>query len=178
VTREDALREVARRLDEYRAGLLDLLAGLDDDALRRVPAAGGWDVGGHVDHIERAERAFLAIIRITRVKGAIGRLLMPWRAGESVPPTLDFSYAGTTIRSPSMLGPHGQPPLSELLDRLQRTRRRTTWVLRRLGASTRRGATFGHPAFGRLDAIQWLAVAALHERHHTDRIRSITSGPG
>jgi DinB superfamily len=175
VTFEDAARDVAARLDESRAGLLDLLGDLDDDALRRAPEGGGWDAGGHVDHIERAERAFHIILRIIRVKGAIGRVFLPWSKGEIEPGPLDFSYAGTSIRSPGMLGPRGRPALAALLDRLARTRRRTARVLRRVGASTRRGATFAHPAFGRLDAVQWLAVLALHERHHTDRIKSLTS---
>ncbi len=166
-----AALEVVRRLDASRTALDAVLVDLAESDLDRRLAPGSWTVRQQLDHIERSERAFLILVRLIRVKDVPRRLLR--MRDEPGPPTLDFTYAGTSIPTPWLVRPHGHRPHATLLARLERTRRKTLGTLRRLAQSPGRGSTWPHPAFGRLDAIQWLAVAALHEAHHVEQLRAI-----
>ena len=164
-----AAEEVERRLAASREALLATLQNVAPDDQDRALKPGAWTIRQQIDHLERSERAFLILVRIIRIKGIFRR------GAEAGPPTLDFTYAGTSIGTPWLVRPHGTRSLEALLDRGKRTRRRTLKILRRLALSSERGSTVAHPAFGRLDAIQWIAVAALHERHHVEQIRAINA---
>jgi hypothetical protein len=163
VTNAEAAVAIERRLAASRAALLAALEAVPLDLLHVPTRPGGWSPAQHADHVERAERAFGLLVRLVRAKGT----LLPWtrRPGDG-PPTIDFDYAGTAIRAPRPLHPRARPDLDRVRSRLERTRARTLRALSRRARDAGRGATWPHPAFGRLDATQWLAVAALHEDHH------------
>lgn len=135
-------------------------------------AEGGWSVAEIVEHLSIAEPG------ITR---AIEGLLRPASDVESsqaapqafAPFSLDeqAEQARGKIEAPEFLRPTGLP-LSEGLARLKESRAKLA-ALRPLFVAADYSRKFPHPAFGPLNASQWLAFIGMHEERHLRQIERI-----
>lgn len=156
--------------EEVRRRLVARVEGAGDGQARA--AAGGWSVAEIVEHLSIAEKG------ITR---AIEGLLTPASDGEGgqgaterfAPFSLDeqAEQARGKIEAPEFLRPTGLP-LSEGLTRLKESRTAVAALRPRFDAAdySRR---LPHPAFGPLNAAQWLAFIGMHEERHLRQIARI-----
>ena len=141
------------------------------DGQARAPQ-GGWSVAEIVEHLSIAEPG------ITR---AIEGLLRPASADEGeqdapqpfAPISLDeqAEQARGKIEAPEFLRPTGLP-LSEGLARLTESRAALA-ALRPRFESADYSQQFPHPAFGPLNAAQWLAFVGMHEERHLRQIERL-----
>jgi hypothetical protein len=141
------------------------------DGQARAPQ-GGWTVAEIVEHLSIAEPG------ITR---AIERLLRPRSDSEGrqgglqtfAPFSLDeqAEQARGKIEAPEILRPTGLP-LAEGLARLKESRAALA-ALRPRFESADYSRRFPHPAFGPLNAAQWLAFIGMHEERHLRQIERI-----
>jgi len=141
------------------------------DGQARAPE-GGWSVAEIVEHLSIAEPGITRAIEGLLTSAADGG------GGQSVrkdfePFALDeqAEQARGKIEAPEFLRPTGLP-LSEGLVRLKKSRAALA-ALRPLFESADYSRRFPHPAFGPLNAAQWLAFVGMHEERHLRQIERI-----
>lgn len=156
--------------EEVRRRLVERVEAAGDGQARATE--GGWSVAEIVEHLSIAESG------ITR---AIEGLLTPATDGEGgqgapqpfAPFSLDeqAEQARGKIEAPEFLRPTGLP-LSEGLSRLRESRGALA-ALRPRFESADYSRRLPHPAFGPLNAAQWLAFIGMHEERHLRQIERI-----
>jgi len=160
--------------EEVRRKLVDRAVNAGDGQARAPE--GGWSVAEIVEHLSIAEPG------ITR---AIEKLLTPRSDNEGeqgepeifAPFSLDeqAELARGKIEAPEFLRPTGLT-LSEGLARLTESRSALT-DLRPRFESADYSRRLPHPAFGPLNAAQWLAFIGMHEERHLRQIERILGEP-
>ena len=147
-----------------RQRLLARVEGLDDESANA--SAGGWSVAQIVEHLSIVEPG------ITR---AVERLLAPSAEGGGEPrPFAPFSLdeyaeqARGKIEAPGFLHPRGLA-LAAGLARLRESRAALEQLRPRF-ESADYSRLMPHPAFGPLNAAQWLAFVGMHEERHLRQI--------
>jgi hypothetical protein len=141
------------------------------DGQARAPE-GGWTVAEIVEHLSIAEPG------ITRAIEGLLRASDNDEAGQGAPqPFAPFSLdeqaeqARGKIEAPEFLRPTGLP-LAEGLARLKESRSVLAGLRSRF-ESADYSQRFPHPAFGPLNAAQWLAFIGMHEERHLRQIERI-----
>ncbi|HYP00427.1 MAG TPA: DinB family protein [Pyrinomonadaceae bacterium] len=81
------------------------------------------------------------------------------------------------LDAPEQVRPGGQVALADSLANLQRSRAAVEGFRPRLEAADLSVATYPHPAFGELDAAQWLAFIGHHEGRHLRQIERLMEAP-
>jgi DinB superfamily len=149
--------------DDVRRRILARVEGLHEE--RANASEGGWSVAQIVEHLSITEP------RITR---AIEGMLAPAAGGGEPRPFAPFSLdeyaerARGKIEAPEFLRPAGLT-LAEGLARLKQSRAALERLRPRFDAADY-SALLQHPAFGPLNAAQWLAFVGMHEARHLAQI--------
>jgi hypothetical protein len=139
------------------------------DAARANASEGGWTVTQIVEHLSIAE---------PRITNAIEGMLAPTEGnGDERQPFMRFSLdeqaekARGKIEAPEFLHPTGLL-LAESLEHLRQSREALE-ALRPRFESADYSRVLKHPAFGMLNAAQWLAFLGMHEERHLRQIERI-----
>jgi uncharacterized damage-inducible protein DinB len=158
------------RLESSRRALLDSLANLDDAALRRPPAAGGWSIVQVVGHLTMADEATLGYLR------------KKMQAPAAIPPAGPMSWVrmiavAAVLRSPvrrrappQTASPPADVGLGEAAARWHRVRAEWAAFLDAFPAELARRAVFRHPFAGRMSIAHTLGFMQEHQRHHARQI--------
>jgi hypothetical protein len=155
--------------EEVRRRLVARVEGAGEGQ-ERAPE-GGWSVAEIIEHLSIAEpgitRAIERLLEPADGKGAEGT------SQPFVPFSLDeqAEQARGKIEAPEFLRPTGLP-LAEGLARLKESRS-VLAALRLRFESADYSQRFPHPAFGPLNAAQWLAFIGMHEERHLRQIERI-----
>jgi hypothetical protein len=162
----DSVDDVFAANDAVRRRLLARVEGLDE--VRANASDGGWTVAQIVEHLSIAE---------PRITNAIEGMLAPAETDRQRKTFAPFSLdeqaeqARGKIEAPDFLRPTGLP-LAEGLMRLKESRAALE-VLRPRFQSADYSRGLKHPAFGVLNAAQWLAFLGMHEQRHLRQIERI-----
>jgi hypothetical protein len=163
----DSVEDVFAANEAVRQRLLTRVDQLDE--ARANASEGGWTVAQIVEHLSIAE---------SRMMDAIERMLVPVEGDGRerqtfVPFSLDeyAEQARGKIEAPDFLRPAGLP-LTEGVVRLKESRVALE-ALRPRFESADYSQVLKHPAFGMLNAAQWLAFLGLHEERHLRQIERI-----
>jgi DinB superfamily len=163
----DSVDDVFVANDAVRRRLVKRVDGLDK--ARANASEGGWSVAQIVEHLSITEPL------ITR---AIEGMLAPTGGdGHERKPFAPFSLdeyaeqARGKIEAPEFLRPTGLP-LTEGLARLKESRA-VLEALRPRFECADYSRLLEHPAFGMLNAAQWLAFLGMHEERHLRQIERI-----
>ena len=163
----DSVDQVFAANDAVRHQLVARVDGLNE--VRANANEGGWTVAQIVEHLSIAE---------PRITKAIEGMLAPTEGdGRERKPFVPFSLdeqaeqARGKIEAPEFLRPTGLR-LDEGLARLKQSRAALEALRPRFEfADYSRGLK--HPAFGMLNAAQWLAFLGMHEQRHLRQIERI-----
>ena len=154
--------------DAVRRRLVARVADLDD--MRANASEGGWTVAQIVEHLSIAEPGITRAIEglLARTEGDGGAARKPF-----TPFSLDeyAEQARGKIEAPEFLRPTGLP-LSQAVTRLKESRTALK-ALRPRFQSADYSRLLKHPAFGMLNAAQWLAFLGMHEQRHLGQIERI-----
>ena len=163
----NSLDDVFMANEEVRRRLVARVESTGDGQARA--REGGWSVAEIVEHLSIAEPG------ITR---AIEGLLRRNSDSQSAPQSFaafsldeQAEQARGKIEAPEFLRPTGIP-LAEGLARLKESRS-VLAALRPRFESADYSQRFPHPAFGPLNAAQWLAFIGMHEERHLRQIERI-----
>jgi hypothetical protein len=163
----DSVDDVFAANDAVRRRLVARVEGLDE--VHANASEGGWTVAQIVEHLSIAE---------PRITGAIDGMLAPTEGDSDdrkrfAPFSLDeyAEQARGKIEAPEFLHPTGLP-LAEGLACLKESRAALE-ALRPRFESADYSRVLKHPAFGMLNAAQWLALLGMHEQRHLGQIERI-----
>ena len=171
----DAVRRRFERLESSRRALLDSLAGLDDEALRRPPAPGAWSIVQVLGHLTLAEEATLAYLR-KKTQAAPSTIppagIASWLRMIAVAAML---RAPVRRKAPALTAnPPAERGLAEARAHWDRVRADWTVFLDAFPAELAGRAVFRHPFAGRMSLAHTLGFMEEHLRHHArqvDRLR-------
>lgn len=160
----NSIAEVFDANDRVRRKLVALVESLSGE--ERGAGDGAWSVAEIVEHLSISE---------PRIAHAIERMLTQTADdGGSSRPFAPFSLdeyaerARGKIEAPEFLRPAGAS-LTEGLARLRESRAALERLRPRFDAADY-AVQFPHPAFGPLNAAQWLAFIGMHEARHLAQI--------
>jgi DinB superfamily len=178
--RTKKMQEIAERIAQDRAELLQAVDGLDEDQLAYRPEPGAWSVTDILHHLSLADDA----------SGRLMTRMLQQARGEGFPPdptpersVLDAldqvakAAENTKAVAPDRVAPRSHVPAAECIARLQSSRERLLSAMEELASFDLSSATFPHPFFGVLGAYQWLLLAGWHEQRHRKQIERIKSSP-
>jgi uncharacterized damage-inducible protein DinB len=165
------------RLESSRQALLDSLAGLDDERLRRSPGDGRWSIVQVVGHLTLAEEATLAYLR--------KKMQDPSAIPAAGPRSLArLAVLTAVLRSPlrrKAPAATADPPASRSFGeaRAQWDRVRAEWsaFLRSFPDELAGRAVFRHPFVGRLSIAHTLGFLQEHQRHHAKQVERLRARP-
>jgi hypothetical protein len=170
------LEETIGALDRERARLFEAVDRLDDESLRRKPAPDAWSGIEILEHVAATDAAIVA---------ALGRALQKAKAAGLEPDysesSVFASLAGLAIEpgqarfeAPPRLRPSGTRTVAESLAALRDSYADLVTVLGEVDGYDLTAVRFPHPAFGELNAYQWVAVLAKHLQRHVDQLLAVT----
>jgi uncharacterized damage-inducible protein DinB len=123
-----------------------MIDGLSDEMIRRVVLPGKWSVFEHIVHLQTYQHTFISRIR---------QLL------EGNNP----SFSRYTAESDPLFAENCQKTVREIIQDLLGTRKNMLSEISSFPDSDLvKKAT--HPAYGKMDLVQWLNFFLLHEAHH------------
>jgi uncharacterized damage-inducible protein DinB len=170
-----ALQRRFDRLEAGRRALLDSLAGLDEERLRRQPGEGRWSIIQVLGHLTLAEEATLAYLR------------KKMQDPSSIPAAGFTSLARLVIVAAVLRSPlrrqapalTADPPASRSLSEARRhwDRVRADWAafLQSFPPDLLGRAVFRHPFAGRMSIAHTLGFMNEHLRHHAKQIERLRS---
>lgn len=174
----NSVAEIFEQIDEIRQRLCSRVEGLSDEQANARPAPEAWSVSEILEHL-----SIIETLMVRNIRGMLAKTEAVGRAGDGGPVKMrPFSMErfverarGEKYTAPEMARPTGKVPLADSLARLRRTREELRNLQPRMEAADLSEAKFPHPAFGPLDAYQWLAFVGLHEGRHLRQIESVLS---
>jgi hypothetical protein len=163
-----------QELTASRASLRSLVDPLDDEALARVPASGGWSPLGILDHLARVEdgisRMLRKLIRDAQAAGLAAETEDDTASIVAVLAPFDVSGGSIKVAAPERVFPAPDTNRTQALAMLDDARTRLTeWLVAGSGLALGTLAA-PHPVFGAMNVYQWALLVALHERRHTRQI--------
>ena len=173
MTKISELRDKFEMYDRTLLALLDNLAGLNDDQLRRKPGPGDWSILQIVQHMVLAERDVMQYLPepkelIDRKRGLRARifyvvvlLILRWNIRVPVP-------------AKGMV-PDGNTSLFELRQQWDENLRWFRGYLDSLGPEDLKRAVFSHPIAGPLTGPQAGKLAQYHFDAHLRQIKKVKS---
>ncbi len=142
--------EIRALIDAQHRALVEALDGVSDERASIRPPGDEWCVKDVLRHVIDGKRMTARLVeRLARGERIDGRLPLGAQADE----------------------PGGD--LASLLDAAEEAHRALLDVLDRLPAEVDRAATFEHPFFGALDALQWAVFQRVHDADHHQQIRAM-----
>jgi hypothetical protein len=175
--------------DAERARVVTLLQQTRDDLLAALepatdaqwsfrPGAHRWSIGLIAEHLGLVERRLFGQVEL-----ALEREANPgWQAATAGKDTLIDTMLrdrGTTRDAPKLVVPTGTVGRDEAL-RLFQERRARSLSFAKTTTDPMKAHTLDHhrPAYGTLNAYQWLLYIPLHTQRHIQQIAEIKALPG
>jgi uncharacterized damage-inducible protein DinB len=175
-----SLAEIFEALDQTRQTIYKRVEHLSPEQYSYKEESGRWSVAGIIEHLSGTEGRILARLQDLIGQGESAGTLAPARE-DFRPISVEEIRARTTatrFQAPPALEPRGELTLDELLEKIRSSRNQLLAIRPKFEALDLTEVKFPHPAFGQLDAYQWLALIVMHESRHLDQIDRILSCPG
>jgi len=173
-----ALRKRFDRLEASRRALLDSVAELDEEPLRRQPGEGRWSIIQVLGHLTLAEEATLAYLH----KKMQDPSNVPAAGLTSL---ARLAVVAAVLRSPlrrkapaRTADPPASRSLSEAREHWDRVRADWAAFLQSFPPDLLGRAVFRHPFVGRMSIAHTLGFMNEHLRHHAKQIERIRSALG
>jgi hypothetical protein len=184
--------------DTVRRQLHARLENLSEAQQTFRPAADAWSIAEIIDHLSITEQDLTRLIGMLLKKSEGAPAAAEVNAGDGhgdasgdaptaatapgfQPFSLDDFFEqvrDVKLTAPERVRPNAQVTLAEALAKLQGTRDAVEAMRPRIEAANLNAATYPHPAFGELNAAQWLAFIGQHESRHLRQIDNLMAAPG
>ena len=175
-----SLSEIFDAMDETRARLcarLNHLTTAEENARSSPEAWSAKEIAEHLAIIEeRLSKLFPVMVTKAEAGGLQRSADQPFRP-ISVESMIERSKREKYV-APDEVRPTGAGSIEDSIARLTRSRETIRALRPRLEALDLTGTTYPHPAFGPLNAYQWLIFISAHEDRHLRQIEAATASPG
>ncbi|MBK9214901.1 MAG: DinB family protein [Chloracidobacterium sp.] len=157
-----------------RSRLLDVLGEITDEEASAIPDGEKWSVRHIVEHLWMVEygtaRICERLLNAAKADGkpSDGSFGVGSQFGQRA-----AEVAVTRIEAPERVQPTGDVPIADSLEKMKETGVTLDAMQGDLESYDLSGHTFPHPFFGEINAGEWLVMAGLHERRHTEQIERV-----
>lgn len=145
------------------------------------PTEDSWSVAEIMEHLSIIEQNMVRLIGMLLNKAESASTDASAGARPFKPFTLDHfveTIRDKKLTAPEQVRPNGQVALADALANLQSTRATIESFRPRFeAAADLETASYPHPAFGELNAAQWLAFIGHHEARHLRQIERLLDTP-
>lgn len=175
----NSLSEIFDSMDETRARLRARLETVGDTQAHTRPTPEAWSAAEIAEHLaiieERLSKLFPLMLMKAEAGGFERRADQPFRP-VSVEAIVERSLR-EKYTAPETARPKGGVSIADSISRLARSRQSIVSLRPRLEALDLTNVTYPHPAFGPLDAYQWLVFIGIHEARHLRQIEASVPAP-
>ena len=177
-----SVADIYRDINETRRRLVERVEPLAEAQQNGRRAEGAWTVAEIVEHLSITERRLLAVM--AQMAGGAGA--GEPAAGDGSPAAFQpFSLDDYIARAreqkfeaPEFIRPTGTAPLADSLARLRESRAELERLRPGFERADLSAKLYPHPAFGPLNAYQWLAFIGIHEARHLAQIERLLADEG
>ena len=159
--------------DKVREQLKQMIENLPEDKANVIPEGEKWSIAHLVEHISLVEEGMSKIsAKLLTQAQAAGKT-----ADGNAKLTENFTTQAAKARdlkleAPEFVRPKGEKTIAESLAKMEENRKRLK-DLRPLFESVEcSDFTFPHPAFGELNANEWLTLIGGHEARHLKQLEN------
>lgn len=168
------IAEIYEANDKIRENLRSTLENLSEEKAAALPEGENWSIAKIVEHLAMVEGG-MTKIAAKLLRGAEQRGV---KANGEARITDEFlrqtmEARDRKVEAPEMVQPTGAAKLSESIENLEKTRKELNDLRPLFEKVGCEGFTFPHPAFGQLNATEWLALVGGHEARHNAQIKRI-----
>jgi uncharacterized damage-inducible protein DinB len=177
-----SVADIYKEIGETRRRLVERVESLPEERLTARAAEGAWSVAEIVEHLSITERKLLGVM--TRMVGGAEAGQQPLGDGGPAPfkPfSLDDYIARAKTQkfeAPEFIRPTGTAPVADSLARLNESRAELEALRPGFERADLSDKLYPHPAFGPLNAYQWLAFIGIHEARHLGQIERMLKDNG
>ncbi len=174
-----SVAEIFDLLEQTHTRLYPCVEGLSRAQADFRPVDDRWTIGEIVEHLSIVEGQILKLTQklIAQAEAQGAPVITDGRINP-VSIAQMVERREEKFQAPERSRPQGGVPLAESLARLRKTRQEMRALQAQLEARDLSSVSFPHPAFGPLNAYQWVALIGLHEGRHIEQIEAIKSAPG
>ena len=176
----NSVAEIFDAIDDTRARLGERLAGLTSAQENFRPESGGWSIAEIVEHLAILEGRLLGLISVMVNKAEKAGLRREPEDASFKSVSLD-QIVGRSLKekyvAPETARPQGGVSITDSLESLRQSRASLRDLRPRIEATDLTSALYPHPAFGPLDAYQWLVMIGVHEDRHLRQINALIASP-
>lgn len=162
-------REWREQVAEATKRFIEVVDGISPDAFVKRPNEGPWSVSEVVEHVAIANNLIL---------GTLGKRLEPMTGpADLIDEEMPYLFYGSTGEPPNGMPTGAWTDLDDALRRLDASSNAlSVWATDAPFDLRSRGAL--HPAFGVLDAAQWLRFSAVHTWQHRRQVQRVRAQLG
>ncbi|MDQ3585122.1 MAG: DinB family protein [Acidobacteriota bacterium] len=179
-----SVAEIYEAIDDTRKRLLARLADLNAEQQNFRPADDVWCAADIAEHLSITEGQIVKLMNKLLAKADSNAATDTTDSGDAntaqTPPAFPFTLdhfaekvRDIKINAPESVRPCGTIPLADSLAKLRESRAALHALRPRLEAADLSAVLFPHPAFGPINAYQWLAVTGLHEARHLKQLERL-----
>jgi hypothetical protein len=173
-----AEREAAlKSLQETRDAFLKSIAGLSEKQWRFKPAPDRWSVAEVSEHIAVAESGIFGMVQGKIMTSPATPEKRAEVAGKDEIIMTRVPDRSHKAQAPEFLKPTGRWATREELTKAFEDSRKATMDYVRTTNDDLRDHFGPHPAFGTLDAYQWILLISTHSERHTKQIEVVKTDP-
>lgn len=162
--------------DKIRERLIGIIEHLSEEQENLPSENGKWTLGAIVEHLAKVEKGMIRICSTILSKAeAEGKT-----SDGSVKLSSAFLECVTKLNTenpkfeaPAIVQPEGGKPIVETLEMMQENRKRLNDLRPKFEVFDGSNSSFPHPAFGEINAYDWLVLIGGHEARHTAQIERI-----
>ena len=174
-----SVADIYRDINETRRRLVERVETLAEAQQTARRSEGAWTVAEIVEHLSITERRLLGVM--TQMAGAGEPTAADGGPAAFRPFSLDEYIARAKdqkFEAPEFIRPTGKAPLADSLARLRESRAELERLRPGFERADLSAKLYPHPAFGPLNAYQWLAFIGIHERRHLAQIERLLADEG
>lgn len=170
----NSIAEICSANEAIHDELKAFLSSVDDDRAQRRVEGEAWNVAEIVEHISMVDEG---VCRISAKILGESETARAASAASGVTVSDNFLKHYSTIsdvklEAPDRVRPTGEKTIAQSLSRIDENLARLREMVPQFEAASGE-ATFPHPYFGEMTAIEWLILAGGHEKRHTEQIRRL-----
>lgn len=172
--KQQTIAEVYEANQKIRENLLELIGGLSDEELEFRVNEKTWTIREIVEHLHLVENSMTRIIKKLLRKAEAENLTNDGNAYISAS-FLENSARGKSqkFQAPEFVIPTESLPVAESVVKLAENRQNLMEIKEQLETVGLGDFTFPHPAFGAMNAHDWLVLIGGHELRHIFQIKEI-----
>jgi hypothetical protein len=172
----ETIADVYAANDKIRERFINIVLGLTTQQEDLLSENGRWTLGAIVEHLTKVEISMMRICHKILSKAEAegktsdGKVYLSQSFIES---TARAAAENQKFEAPEIVQPEGGKPITESLRMMEQTRAKLNEMRTQFETIDGTLGTFPHPAFGNMNAHDWLVLIGGHEARHTAQIERI-----